>query len=84
MPITISPLTESDIDGAITAIQQAFADDPYNIWVYNDRNKVRHMLRHYPSLTRLSWQSIYERPPIFDILCISESASLEADFLSIR
>lgn len=40
MSIAISRLTESDIPGAITAIQEAFADDPYNLWVYNDRAKV--------------------------------------------
>jgi len=37
--ITISPLTETDIPGAISAIQEAFAEDPYNLWVYNDRTK---------------------------------------------
>ena len=31
MTISISPLTESDIPGAITAIQEAFAEDPYNL-----------------------------------------------------
>lgn len=33
-------MTEADIDGAIDTIQQAFADDPYNNWVYPDRSKV--------------------------------------------
>lgn len=28
----------SDIDGAITCIQRAFADDPYNNWVFNRAN----------------------------------------------
>jgi hypothetical protein len=41
MPIVVSRLAETDIPGAITAIQNAFADDPYNHWVYNDRSKVR-------------------------------------------
>ncbi|RDW94712.1 hypothetical protein BP5796_00475 [Coleophoma crateriformis] len=40
MAITISPLTEHDIPGAITAIQEAFANDPYNLWVFNDRQKL--------------------------------------------
>lgn len=31
MTIQISRLTEADIPGAVTAIQQAFADDPYNL-----------------------------------------------------
>lgn len=31
MPIQVSRLTEGDIPGAVAAIQQAFADDPYNL-----------------------------------------------------
>jgi hypothetical protein len=41
MGIVVTPMTEADIDGAITSIQRAFAEDPYNLWVYNDRSKVR-------------------------------------------
>ena len=41
MPIEVTRMTEADIDGAIDTIQQAFADDPYNKWVYPDRSKVR-------------------------------------------
>lgn len=37
-------MTEADIDGAIDTIQQAFADDPYNQWIYPDRSKA-----HLPS-----------------------------------
>jgi len=40
MPIEITRLTESDIPGAVTAIQEAFKDDPYNNWVYNNRAKL--------------------------------------------
>jgi hypothetical protein len=40
MPIEVSRMAEADIDGAIDTIQQAFADDPYNNWVYPDRSKV--------------------------------------------
>lgn len=40
MGIVVSPMKEEDIDGAITTIQEAFATDPYNLWVYNDRSKV--------------------------------------------
>ena len=40
MCIKISRMTETDIDGAIDTIQQAFADDPYNKWIYPDRSKV--------------------------------------------
>jgi hypothetical protein len=31
MTISISLLAESDIPGAITTIQEAFAEDPYNL-----------------------------------------------------
>lgn len=41
MSIEITPLTEADIPGAIDTIQQAFTDDPYNRWVFNDRSHVR-------------------------------------------
>jgi hypothetical protein len=40
MPIEVSRMAEADIDGAIDTIQQAFATDPYNNWVYPDRAKV--------------------------------------------
>ncbi|KAI1805672.1 acyl-CoA N-acyltransferase [Daldinia bambusicola] len=35
MPIRVSPLAEADIPGAVSAIQQAFADDPYNNWIFD-------------------------------------------------
>lgn len=37
MPIQVSSLTEKDIPGAVHCIQAAFADDPYNRWVFSDR-----------------------------------------------
>lgn len=40
MAILVSRIAHSDIPGAVTAIQQAFAEDPYNLWVYNDRSKL--------------------------------------------
>ncbi|KAF1921389.1 acyl-CoA N-acyltransferase [Ampelomyces quisqualis] len=40
MPIKVTRMTEADIDGAITTIQQAFAEDPYNLWIYPDRAKI--------------------------------------------
>lgn len=40
MPVVVTPMKEEDIDGAITTIQEAFATDPYNLWVYSDRSKV--------------------------------------------
>lgn len=50
MPIEVTRMTEADIDGAIDTIQQAFADDPYNLWVYPDRSKVPHF-PHHPTTT---------------------------------
>lgn len=41
MPIEVTRMAEADIDGAIDTIQQAFADDPYNNWIYPDNSKVR-------------------------------------------
>jgi GNAT superfamily N-acetyltransferase len=41
MPIQVTRMAEADIDGAIDTIQQAFAEDPYNKWIYPDRSKVR-------------------------------------------
>ncbi|TRX94751.1 hypothetical protein FHL15_004212 [Xylaria flabelliformis] len=35
MPIQVSLLTERDIPGAVAAIQEAFAEDPYNNWVFD-------------------------------------------------
>jgi hypothetical protein len=47
MPIQVTRLTEPDVQGAITTIQLAFADDPYNLWVYDDRSKVDHLNSYY-------------------------------------
>ncbi|EMR67944.1 hypothetical protein MGN70_011760 [Eutypa lata] len=38
MPIRVTDLTEADIPGAVAAVQEAFADDPYNNWVF-DKSK---------------------------------------------
>ncbi|PSN66069.1 acetyltransferas-like protein [Corynespora cassiicola Philippines] len=55
MPIQVSRMAEADIDGAIDTIQQAFANDPYNNWVYPDRSKVS-LTRNRVSLTlRCRW-----------------------------
>ncbi|KAF2763913.1 acyl-CoA N-acyltransferase [Teratosphaeria nubilosa] len=51
MPIQVLPLTDPDIPGAITCIQRAFQNDPYNNWVFNQeafsikRNSVSLSLR---------------------------------------
>ena len=47
MSIQVTRMTETDIDGAIDTIQQAFADDPYNKWIYPDRSKVVSRLSSY-------------------------------------
>ena len=39
--LEVSRMTAGDIDGAIETIQKAFAEDPYNNWIYDDRSKVR-------------------------------------------
>jgi hypothetical protein len=33
-------MKEEDIDGAIATVQEAFAEDPYNKWIYNVRENV--------------------------------------------
>lgn len=38
MPIQVAPITERDIPGAVHCIQQAFLHDPYNNWVFNQRD----------------------------------------------
>jgi hypothetical protein len=38
--VEIVPLTEADIPGVITCIQEAFEDDPYNRWIFPDRDTV--------------------------------------------
>jgi len=30
MPLSVTRMTEADIDGATDTLQQAFVDDPYN------------------------------------------------------
>ena len=53
MPIEVTRMAEADIDGAIDTIQQAFADDPYNKWVYPDRSKVCLAFPQNPTSTLL-------------------------------
>jgi GNAT superfamily N-acetyltransferase len=54
-------MTEADIDGAIDTIQQAFAQDPYNLWIYPDRSKV-----WYPTPFPLTTSPL-TRPPQIDL-----------------
>ncbi|KAL0941288.1 uncharacterized protein CTRU02_204051 [Colletotrichum truncatum] len=54
MAIKVTTLTEADIPGAVKAVQQAFAGDPYNVWVY-DQSKFNPD-RNYQSLAlRMRW-----------------------------
>ncbi|KAJ0269879.1 hypothetical protein COL940_012094 [Colletotrichum noveboracense] len=39
MAIHVTTLTEADIPGAVQAVQQAFAGDPYNTWVYDQSKR---------------------------------------------
>lgn len=39
MSIEIVPLAEADIPGAVDCVQEAFLDDPYFRWVFNDPSK---------------------------------------------
>ena len=48
MPIVIRDIRREDIPDAITVIQKAFENDPYNRWVFNDRE------RFSPSRNRIS------------------------------
>jgi hypothetical protein len=43
MSIEIAPLAQADIPGAVECVQQAFADDPYFRWAFDDPSKVRHI-----------------------------------------
>ncbi|KAG9246036.1 acyl-CoA N-acyltransferase [Calycina marina] len=55
MNIQVSRITEPDIPGAITAIQKAFENDPYALWVYSDRENLS-LVRNRVSLgNRCRW-----------------------------
>ncbi|KAI9713104.1 MAG: hypothetical protein M1820_001089 [Bogoriella megaspora] len=69
MLLQIRDMTECDIPGAVVVIQDAFADDPYSKWVFNEgfskeRNRV--------SLTlRCRWGI---RHALFQVACDQESS----------
>lgn len=44
MAIKVRPLTQSDIPAAIDIIQQAFAQDPYFRWVFDEKSVSRSFL----------------------------------------
>ncbi len=39
--VEVVRMKAEDIDGAVETIQKAFAEDPYNRWIYDERSKVR-------------------------------------------
>ncbi|KAK6006393.1 hypothetical protein QM012_006803 [Aureobasidium pullulans] len=43
MPVEITPMVESDIDGAVDCIQKAFAEDPYFAWVFSEDVRIHHI-----------------------------------------
>ncbi|KAJ6091405.1 Acyl-CoA N-acyltransferase [Penicillium canescens] len=54
MAIEVVPLTEADIPGAIEVIQQAFTDDPYFKWVF-DEDKFNKQRNHDSLAARCHW-----------------------------
>jgi len=48
-------MQEEDIDGAIDTIQQAFADDPYAKWIYNDQSKFSQTRNRVSLRLRCHW-----------------------------
>ncbi|KAF2197447.1 acetyltransferas-like protein [Delitschia confertaspora ATCC 74209] len=52
--IEVCRMTEADIDGAIDTIQQAFAEDPYNHWVF-DRSKFSPRRNRHSLTLRCRW-----------------------------
>ena len=57
--LVVHLMREEDIDGAIDTIQQAFADDPYNNWIYPSREggryKQKHQLHPFPPANTLPY-----------------------------
>lgn len=54
MPVQITTITEKNIDGAVTCIQRAFQDDPYNHWVF-DRAAFSHGRNRVSLAIRCRW-----------------------------
>ncbi|TLD29728.1 acetyltransferas-like protein [Venturia nashicola] len=53
--LQVSPMQEEDIDGAIATVQQAFAEDPYNRWIYNVRENFSPVRNHRSLTLRCRW-----------------------------
>ncbi|KAK7432436.1 hypothetical protein QQZ08_001001 [Neonectria magnoliae] len=54
MGIYVTDLTEADIPGAVKAIQDAFDNDPYNVWVY-DKSKFNSQRNSVSLAIRMRW-----------------------------
>ena len=50
MPVHITPITPSDIPSAVSCMQAAFDDDPYNKWVFDKRPGHFNKTRNFHSL----------------------------------
>ncbi|QDS77123.1 hypothetical protein FKW77_001034 [Venturia effusa] len=53
--LEVSLMKEEDVDGAIATVQQAFADDPYNRWIYNVRENFSPTRNHRSLALRCRW-----------------------------
>ena len=47
MPVEITRMVESDIDGAVECIQKAFAEDPYFEWVFPENVRIYTSIFNY-------------------------------------
>src|SRR5690242_4098003 len=83
MPIEVTRMTEADIDGAIDTIQQAFAEDPYNNWVYPDRSKVCEATPHNPTLHSTDWYRFHLHEIASPSHCAATGASSMASSTSL-
>ncbi|EDU48381.1 Acetyltransferase domain containing protein [Pyrenophora tritici-repentis] len=55
MPIQVTRMAEADIDGAVTTIQEAFADDPYKHWAFPDPSKFSPVRNRLSLSMRCRW-----------------------------
>ena len=55
MAIKVTPITEPDIPGAVTCIQRAFREDPYNNWVFSPPSDFNAARNAYSLTLRCRW-----------------------------
>ncbi|KAF1989993.1 hypothetical protein K402DRAFT_451601 [Aulographum hederae CBS 113979] len=68
MAIEVTRMTVEDIDGAVDTVQQAFKEDPYSKWIYNEpsqriRSTYFLCFHHYSTLHLSLYTS--DSPPLF-------------------